>query len=254
MNYSLKGKVVFITGGSTGIGHASVEHFAQAGASVVIADVNKEAGEALAKELSGKGHAVSFVYCNVADENSVKDAIQFTIATYKALHVAFNNAGISGAQGTVEEISLQDWNQVVAVNLTGVFLCMKYQIPEMLKSGSGSIINCASILGTLGFAGASAYVAAKHGLVGLTKTVALDYATRGIRVNSVGPGFIQTPMLENAGITTDPNMKAAIESLHPMNRLGHSDEIASTVVFLASDAASFITGQHIHIDGGYTAR
>lgn len=254
MKTDFTGKVVFITGGSTGIGHATAIDFASAGASVMIADINTEAGNATIEEIKKAGGKAAFVYCNVADEQSVAVAVKQTVDTFGGLHIAFNNAGIGGTPGGVDVVSTDDWNRVIQVNLNGVYYCMKYQIQHMLKSGGGSIINCSSILGTVGFAGAPAYVAAKHAVVGLTKASALDYATQGIRVNSIGPGFVVTPLLESAGITSDAATKAYIESLHPQNRLGMPNEISGLVLFLASDAASFITGQHIHADGGYTTR
>lgn len=254
MKTDFTGKVVFITGGSTGIGHATAVDFAANGASVMIADINKAAGNATVQEIQNAGGRAGFVYCDVADEHSVAAAVKHTIDTFGGLHVAFNNAGIGGTPGGVDAMATDDWNRVIQINLNGVYYCMKYQIQHMLKSGGGSIINCSSILGTVGFAGAPAYVAAKHAVVGLTKASALDYATQGIRVNSVGPGFVITPLLESAGITSDAATKAYIESLHPQNRMGMPNEISGLVLFLASDAASFITGQHIHADGGYTAR
>jgi NAD(P)-dependent dehydrogenase (short-subunit alcohol dehydrogenase family) len=254
MNINFNDTSVFITGGSTGIGNTTAVDFARNGAKVMIADINEAAGNAAVDDIRKSGGIAEFVFCNVADEQSVAAAIQKTIDSFGGLHVAFNNAGIGGNPGGVDVSTTEDWNRVLQVNLNGVYYCMKYQIQHMLKSGGGSIINCSSILGTVGFAGAPAYVASKHAVVGLTKASALDYATQGIRINSIGPGFVVTPLLESAGITSDAATKAFIESMHPQNRLGMPNEISGLVLFLASDAASFITGQHMHADGGYTAR
>lgn len=254
MNLSFSGKSVFITGAATGIGRETALEFARSGASVMVADFNEEQGRETVRLIESAGGKGAFVRCDVGDEQSVAQAVQETVRLFGGLHAAFNNAGISGTQGATADVNGADWARVIQINLTGVFYCMKYQIPEMLKSGGGSIVNCSSILGTVGFAGASAYTAAKHGVVGLTQTAALEYATQGIRVNSIGPGFILTPMLENAGITQDQNMRAYIESLHPIGRMGKVGEISGLVVFLSSEKASFITGQHIHADGGYIAR
>lgn len=254
MKLLLQKKVAIVTGGSTGIGRATAIDMAKEGASVVVADVNENEARETVKQIRAAGGEAVFISCNVADEASIKNMVAETVKQYGGLHIAFNNAGIAGAQGPVADQTLDNWNSVIGVNLTGVFLCMKYEIPEMLKSGGGSIINCASILGSVAFAGAAAYTASKHGVSGLTKVAALEYATAGIRVNAVGPGFVVTPMLQNAGMLDNPDVRKMVESLHPVNRLGQPEEIASLVSFLASDKASFITGQLILDDGGYTAR
>jgi NAD(P)-dependent dehydrogenase (short-subunit alcohol dehydrogenase family) len=176
------------------------------------------------------------------------------VSVYGRLDVAFNNAGIEGTQAPIAELSLEAWNRVLAVNLTGVFCCMQSEIKQMLKQGGGAIVNNASILGTVGFAGAGAYTSAKHGLLGLTRTAALEYAARGIRVNAVCPGFIETPMLERANLLSDPVARKGLEALHPLARLGRSEEVAEAVLFLASPQASFITGHPLLVDGGYVAR
>lgn len=254
MDLNFTGKTVFITGAATGIGRATALEFAKSGASVCIADMNEKEGRETQRLVEQLGGKAIFVHCNVGEEESVASAIKETVKQFGGLHAAFNNAGISGGQGFTADMKSEDWSKVIQINLSGVFYCMKHQIPEILKSGGGAIVNCSSILGTVGFAGACAYVAAKHGVVGLTQTAALEYAQQGIRVNSVGPGFVLTPMLENAGITTDQAMRGYIESLHPMGRLGKPEEISSLVVYLCSERSSFITGQHIHADGGYTTR
>lgn len=248
------GKVALVTGASSGIGLATAQAFARAGARVVLSDLDVEQGEAAARSITQEGGTAKFIACDVSDGAAVAALIQGTVRAYGRLDCAFNNAGISGAQAPTGEYPEEAWNRVIAVNLTGVWLCMKHEITQMLAQGGGAIVNCASILGHVGFATAPAYVAAKHGVVGLTKTAAIEYATRGIRVNAVCPGFIETPMLSRAGLTTNAQMRATIEGLHPMKRLGRADEIAAATLFLASPAASFITGQSLLADGGYIAQ
>jgi NAD(P)-dependent dehydrogenase (short-subunit alcohol dehydrogenase family) len=170
------------------------------------------------------------------------------------LDYAFNNAGIEGEQATTADYPVSEWERLISINLTGVWLSMKYEIPQMLKNGSGAIVNMSSILGTVGFANACAYVTAKHGVIGLTKTAALEYATQGIRVNAVCPAFIETPMLERWGLLTDPEIRAQLVSLHPLQRLGEPEEVADVVLWLCSEEASFVTGHAMLIDGGYVAQ
>jgi NAD(P)-dependent dehydrogenase (short-subunit alcohol dehydrogenase family) len=177
--------------------------------------------------------------------------VRQVVDTYGGLDIAVNNAGIGGAQAATGEYPVDSWRQVIDVNLTGVFYCMRYEIPAMLQRGGGAIVNMASVLGSVGFANSPAYVAAKHGVVGLTRSAALEYGTRGIRVNSVGPGFIVTPMLEGA---LNAETQQAIGALHAVRRMGTAEEVAALVVFLASDAASFITGSYHLVDGGYAAQ
>jgi NAD(P)-dependent dehydrogenase (short-subunit alcohol dehydrogenase family) len=176
------------------------------------------------------------------------------LLAYDRLDYACNNAGIGGATALTADYPEETWHRVLAINLTGAWLCMKYEIPQMLKQGGGSIVNMASILGTVGFATASAYVTAKHGLIGLTKTAAIEYATQGIRVNAVCPGFIYTPMLEQAGMAEGTELYTTIANLHPVKRMGKPEEVARVVTWLCSDAASFITGDAVLVDGGYVAQ
>jgi NAD(P)-dependent dehydrogenase (short-subunit alcohol dehydrogenase family) len=191
---------------------------------------------------------------NVADEEDIQKMVNETLDTFGQLDYAVNNAGISGESNTSGDYSLEGWDQVLNVNLRGQFLCMKYEIEAMLKNGKGSIVNISSILGRVGFAQAPAYTASKHGLIGLTRTAAIEYAQQGIRVNAVCPAFIKTPLLEEAGIMSDKEMLDYLVSLHPMGRLGEAREVADAIVWLASDEASFVTGNAMMVDGGYTAR
>jgi NAD(P)-dependent dehydrogenase (short-subunit alcohol dehydrogenase family) len=251
---SFLGKVAIVTGASTGIGRATAIDFAEKGANVVVADVNVLEGNATVAHISGMDRKAIFVRCDVANEIAVKAMVASTIHEYGRLDFACNNAGIEGRSSPLAEMSNGDWQRVIDVNLTGAFFCMKYEIPEMLKAGGGTIVNMASILGQVGFAGAAAYTAAKHGLLGLTKVAALDYAAQGIRVHGVSPAFIATPMLSRAGITTDESVRKAMEGMHPIGRLGEPEEVAKVVTWLCTPDASFMTGEAVLVDGGYVAR
>jgi NAD(P)-dependent dehydrogenase (short-subunit alcohol dehydrogenase family) len=249
-----EGKVILITGAGSGIGRAAAIAFAREGAQVAVADVSEQGGEqtvAMIKEASGQAF---FAKVNVAEARDVARMVNRAVETYGKLDYAFNNAGIEGEQVAVADYAEGTWNRVIGVNLTGIWLCMKHEIPPMLKQGKGVIVNMSSILGTVGFANASAYVASKHGVIGLTKTAALEYASKGIRVNAICPGFIETPMLERAGMSAGSELYRQIASLHPLKRLGKPEEIAQAVVWLCSDAASFVTGHAMLVDGGYVAQ
>jgi NAD(P)-dependent dehydrogenase (short-subunit alcohol dehydrogenase family) len=245
------GKVAIVTGGGSGIGKECVRELAERGARVVVADFNLEAAQGVASEASGADRRAAAVKVDVGDPNSVEAMTRFAVDTYGRLDIAVNNAGIGGDSAPVGEYPLESWDRVIDVNLSGVFYCMRYEIPAMLRDGGGAIINMASILGSVGFATSSAYVAAKHGVLGLTKSAAIEYGTRGIRVNSVGPGFIHTPLIDD---NMDQQEQKAIGDLHAMKRLGKPEEVAALVCFLASDDASFITGSYHVVDGGYTAQ
>ena len=249
--YDFSEKVAIVTGGASGIGKAVVEKLAEGGAKVVVADFDEVGGKATVDKINADGGTASFFKVDVANVEEVEAMVRFAVDTYGGLHIAVNNAGIGGASAPTGEYGIEDWNRVIDINLNGVFYGLRYQIPAMLESGGGSIVNIASILGSVGFASAPAYVAAKHGVVGLTKNAAIEYATRGIRVNSVGPGFIKTPLLDK---NLDEETLKFIAGMHPVQRLGTPEEVANLVVFLASDNASFLTGAYYLVDGGYTAQ
>lgn len=248
-------KTAFITGGSTGIGRATALAFADQGAKVAIADVNEKEAAATVQMIKDRGGKALFIPCDVANEVAVKNAIEKTVDAFGSLDYAFNNAGVGTMGSPIADMTEKDWDFVLDVNLKGPFFCMKYQIQQMLQQETkGSIVNCASILGKVGFMGAGNYVASKHGLIGITEAAALEYAPQGIRVNAVCPGFIKTPMLENAGIMGDKDTLNFITNLHPIKRLGDPGEIAEAVIWLSSDKASFVTGHSLMVDGGYTAQ
>jgi NAD(P)-dependent dehydrogenase (short-subunit alcohol dehydrogenase family) len=244
-----KGKVAMVTGSSYGIGKSTAIYFAKKGASVVLSDWADDIDTL--DTITALGGKAIFVKADVSNEADVKSIVSETIKHFGRLDYAFNNAGIEGAQGTIHESSNDNWDKVIGINLTGAYYCMKHQIPEMLKTGGGSIVNNASIAGLVGFSGIPAYVASKHALVGLTKNVALDYAKQNIRVNAVCPGVIHTPMIDRF-TGGDPEVIAQMVAAKPMGRMGLPEEIAETVVFLCSNASSFITGQAIAVDGGWT--
>lgn len=247
-------KVAIITGAASGIGRDTAIAFADKGAIVVVSDVNKEKLDETAKIINDNDGEVTAMECDVSLPEDVEKLVDETMQKYGRLDIACNNAGVGGELAPTADYTIEQWDKVLNINLRGQWLCMKHQIPAMLKIDGGSIINITSILGKVGFANAPAYVAAKHGLVGLTKAAALEYSAQGIRVNAVAPAFIETPMLEDAGLTTDPKMKKNLIELHPIGRLGKPREVADAIVWLASDEASFITGHTLLVDGGYTAK
>ena len=248
------GKVAVITGASSGIGRATALAFAREGARVVIGDVNEEGSNETVRMIGEIGGEASFIRCDTSNPEDAKRMVAHAVEKFGAVDVAFNNSGIEGKAALVADYDIDMWNRVIGVNLSGVFFCMKFEIEQMLKQGKGAIVNNASILGHVGFPTASAYVAAKHGVLGLTKNAALEYGGLGIRVNAVCPGFVVTPMLERGGIMGNPEMLHTIENLHALKRLGTPDEIAEGVLWLCSDRASFVTGHPMVIDGGYLAR
>ena len=245
----LDGKVAIITGGTFGIGESTVRVFAKEGAKVVIAARNAEKGEKLVNDIKAEGGEALFVKTDVSQEEDVKNLIKKTVDTYGRLDALFANAGV-GDMCDLDMCTIEEWNRTISVDLTGVFLCNKYAIPEMLKQGSGSIINCASILGHVGQMSVSAYAAAKGGVVNMTRAAAVTYANKGVRINAVCPGYIDTPILEN----TPKEVIDQLVSLVPARRLGLPEEVANCVLFLASDDSSFVTGANLLVDGGYTAQ
>lgn len=247
---NLSGKVAFVTGGASGIGEATALMLAKQGAAVAVVDLKLETAQKVVDAITSTGGKAVALVADVADEAQVAKAVANTVSQLGGLHIAVNNAGIGGDIAPTADQTVAGWQRVISVNLDGVFYCMRNQIPAMLKSGGGSIINISSILGQVGFANSAAYVAAKHGVVGLTKNAALEYSSQGIRVNSVGPGFIKTPLLG----ALPPEALESIAQLHAVKRLGESEEVAALITFLASDEASFITGNYYAVDGGYLAQ
>lgn len=245
------GKVALVTGGASGIGEACVLAFARDGAKVVVVDLNSELGEKTVAAVKNAGGDAIFLQVDVSDPKAVEQMVAETVKVFGSLDIAVNNAGIGGESNPTGAYSIDGWKKAIDINLNGVFYCMRYEIPQMVKQGGGAIVNMASILGAVGFATASAYVAAKHGVLGLTKAAALEYAAKGIRINSVGPAFIKTPMVTES---MDEQTLEQIAGLHALGRLGEPEEVASLTTFLCSDDASFMTGGYYLVDGGYTAR
>lgn len=244
------GKVAVVTGGASGIGEAVALAIAARGGQVIVADIDEADSERVITAIGDAGGSAKAIRTDVTDAASVEAMVQFAVDTYGGLDIAVNNAGIGGPLSPTGEYPIDGWRRVIEINLNGVFYGMRYQIPAMLARGGGAIVNVASILGAVGTANSPAYVAAKHGVRGLTKAAAIEYATRNIRINSVGPGYIETPLLASLD---DATMQALV-NLHPVKRLGTSEEVAALIVFLASDEAAFITGSYHLVDGGYTAQ
>jgi NAD(P)-dependent dehydrogenase (short-subunit alcohol dehydrogenase family) len=250
----LENKTVFITGGLSGIGKACAIAAAKEGANVVVADLKSDVATKTMKEIKQENSKALFIECDVSVYKQVECAIQKVISTFSSVDVALNNAGIGGEANKVGNMSEEAWIKVINVNLNGVFNCMNHELKQMSKQKKGVIVNMSSILGKVGFANSSHYVAAKHGIIGLTQSASLEYATEGIRINAICPGFIETPLLTSAGITENSDIQKYIIGLHPMKRLGKSEEIAEGFIFLASDDSSFMTGTTLEIDGGYLAQ
>ncbi|MGW9379987.1 SDR family NAD(P)-dependent oxidoreductase [Streptomyces albidoflavus] len=244
------GRTALVTGAASGIGLATARRLGQGGARVVIADYNAEGAASAAAALTDEAIEASAVTVDVTDPASVEAAVRHAQDTYGALHLAVNNAGIGGESAPTGDYDIDVWNRVVRTNLDGVFYSMRYEIPALLAAGGGAIVNTASILGSVGFAGSPAYVAAKHGVVGLTRTAATEYAAQGVRINAVGPGFIDTPLLQGM----EKEAYDGLVQLHPAGRLGRSEEVAEVIAFLLSDRASFVHGSYHLVDGAYTAR
>ena len=249
-SYNFSDKVALVTGAGSGIGEACAVAFAEGGAAVVVSDLDEQGGQRVVKAIEDSGGRASFIKTDVSDAEALEATVAHTLETFGKLDIAVNNAGIGGELNPIGEYSPEGWRKVIEVNLNGVFYGLRYQIPAMLQNGGGAIVNMASILGSVGTAGSGAYVAAKHGVVGLTKSAALEYSAQGIRVNSVGPGYIKTPLLETVG----EEALDALAQLHPIGRLGEPAEVARLVMFLCSDDASFVTGGYYTVDGAYTAQ
>jgi NAD(P)-dependent dehydrogenase (short-subunit alcohol dehydrogenase family) len=247
MKRGYEGKVALVTGGSSGIGRATALAFAREGAKVAVVDINAQGGEETVQLIKKAGGNATFVKCDVSKAADVEAMIKKTVDTYGRLDCAFNNAGVGVKKSTVD-CTEEEWDLSINVLLKGVWLCMKYEIPVMLKQGSGAIVNTSSAGGLIGSPGHSPYTAAKHGVIGLTKVAALDCASAGIRVNAVCPGGVRTPMLEP--LLVNPEYVDSFLRIHPMGRIGNPEEIAEAVLWLCSDAASFVTGVALPVDGG----
>lgn len=248
---NLANKVAIVTGAGSGIGRAIALLYAVEGASIVVSDVDEKGGNETVSEITVKGGKAIFVKADTAVPADSKKVVNQALASFGGLHIAVNNAGIGGPVAPVGEYPLEGWDKVISINLSGVFYGLHYQIPAIVSSGGGSIVNMASILGKVGTRGSAAYAAAKHGVIGLTESAALEYAGKGIRINAIGPGYIVTPLLTKS--LDDATMKT-LAGLHPMGRLGTSEEVAALALWLNSDKASFVTGSYYNVDGGYLAQ
>ena len=248
---SLENKVAIVTGAGSGIGKAIALLYSAEGAKLVVSDIIEKGGNETVSEIKAKGGEAIFVKADTSKPEDSKKVVDEAVAQFKGLHIAVNNAGIGGPLGLVGDYAIDAWDKVISINLSGVFYGLRYQIPALISSGGGSIVNIASILGKVGTKGSSAYVAAKHGVIGLTEAAALEYADKKIRINSIGPGYIVTPLLTKS--LDDAAMKSLV-SLHPMGRLGTSEEVAELALWLNSDKASFVTGAYYNVDGGYLAQ
>ena len=253
MKLSFENKVALVTGAGSGMGLATAKAFAEAGASVVLADIQEEAVRAEASQLIADGRKALAIRCDVSDDGQVASMIERTVSSFGRLDAAFNNAGVMQRRVDTADISGDEWDRVMAINLRGVWSCMKHELRQMLQQGSGAIVNCSSIGGVIGNPGLAAYSAAKHGVLGLTQSAALEYAARGIRINAVCPGTIKTPMVQSM-TGGDPKALAEMVKNEPIGRLGEPEEIAAAVLWLCSPGASFVVGHALLVDGGYTAR
>jgi len=248
---TLQNKVAIITGAGSGLGKETANLFAKEGAKVVVSDIDEDAGNEVVKAIKNNNGEAFFIKADTSDAKQMEALVKKTVDKYGGLHIAVNNAGIGGPQEAIADYPVEGWDKIIGINLSGVFYGIKYQIPAMKKSGSGSIINMSSILGKVGSAGVAGYVAAKHGVIGLTKTAAVDYAKENIRVNAIGPGYVYTNLVNEEAMGKEGITD--LESKHPMGRLGKPKEIAEMCLFLASDKSSFCTGEYYPVNGGYLA-
>lgn len=254
MTGRVQGKSALVTGAGSGIGRATAVALAAEGARVVVADIDLDGGEETCALVRAAGGEAFAVRCDVARSADVEAAVAATVRAYGRLDCAVNNAGIEGVLLPIHELPEEDWQRTIAVNLSGVFLSLKHELAVMLSQGSGSIVNVASVLGVVAFPNAAGYNAAKHGVIGLTKTAALEASPLGVRVNAVCPGFVETPMARRGRAIVGDDVYEALAGLHALRRLGEADEIAEAIVWLCSDAASFVTGSSLMADGGFTAQ
>lgn len=253
MNISFENKVALVTGAASGMGLAAAEAFAASGASVALADINEAAVRKVAERLTGAGLKVIAIACDATDEAQVRKMVEQTVSAFGRLDAAFNNAGVQSLAVDTADATSEEYDRVTAINLKSVWLCMKYELLQMRKQGSGAIVNNSSIGGLIGIPGRAIYHATKHGVIGMTKSAALEYAAKGIRINAICPGAIETPMVADM-IAREPETMKDILKEQPIGRLGKPEEIASTVLWLCSPGAGFVIGHALAVDGGYTAR
>ena len=246
------GRVALVTGASSGIGRSTALLYAKHGAKVIVSDIDERGAQETVDSIMLEGGTAAYIKTDVSSAVECQNLVDQTLSLWGRLDYACNNAGIGGEQNATGDYSVEGWNRVLAINLSGAFYCMRYEIPAMLRTGGGAIVNMASILGQVGFAGSPAYVSAKHGLIGLTRTAAIEYSKANIRINAVGPAFIRTPLI--SVLEENPESLNMLVSMHPVGRLGEPDEVAELVIWLSSIKASFVTGNFYAVDGGYLAQ